>query len=251
MGRLRSTRDRQDASDLPLIPVADRTVGRTSAAPSGVKNRLYMFVTLTPTSYSKVISGPGVPVSRCPGVPVSRCPGVPVSRCPGVPVNRSGTTAAARPWMHQFPKHVGRWVLASPTKPYEGGALRHRATLVPSASPTTGPRLVRDTPISDDDCLAAPPASTKTSLQQRRSGHASTPLAATRRAERAVPRHLRLRGRSIPRRRHGAVTFGDGAWGFCKRRGRHAANGFPNDGAPGPTHPHRGTTVNGWLCWPP
>src|SRR5690349_7040732 len=44
--RVRSTRRRQDA-DLPRLPMAARTVGRTFRAPSGVEYRPSMFVTLT------------------------------------------------------------------------------------------------------------------------------------------------------------------------------------------------------------
>jgi hypothetical protein len=60
--RVRSTRRRTDAPDLPRLPVEDRTIGRTFTAPSGVTYRPSMFVTVTLPSYGKVIPGRGVPV---------------------------------------------------------------------------------------------------------------------------------------------------------------------------------------------
>lgn len=85
--RVRSTRRRQDASDLPRVPVENRTVGRTFTAPSGVIYRPSMFVTLTLPSYGKVIPGRGVPVY------------------PG----RYDYRRAAMDALH-FPKLVDRWV---------------------------------------------------------------------------------------------------------------------------------------------
>jgi hypothetical protein len=61
--RVRSTRRRQDAADLPTVPVQNRTIGRTFTAPCGVTYRPSMFVTLTLPSYGKVIPGRGVPVN--------------------------------------------------------------------------------------------------------------------------------------------------------------------------------------------
>jgi hypothetical protein len=86
-GRVRSTRRRQDVSDLPRVPVQNRTVGRTFTAPSGVKYRPSMFVTLTLPSYGKVIPGRGVPVH------------------PGRYDYRRAALDAL-----QFPKLVDRWV---------------------------------------------------------------------------------------------------------------------------------------------
>ena len=60
--RVRSTRRRMDAPELPRLPVEARTVGRTFTAPSGVSYRPSMFVTLTLPSYGKVVPGRGVPV---------------------------------------------------------------------------------------------------------------------------------------------------------------------------------------------
>jgi hypothetical protein len=60
--RVRSTRRRVDAPDLPRLPVEARTVGRNFTAPSGVTYRPSMFVTLTLPSYGKVIPGRGIPV---------------------------------------------------------------------------------------------------------------------------------------------------------------------------------------------
>lgn len=55
--RVRSTRRRQDVSDLPRVPVENRTVGRTFTAPSGVRYRPSMFVTLSCCPRSRVCDG--------------------------------------------------------------------------------------------------------------------------------------------------------------------------------------------------
>src|SRR5262245_39681597 len=60
--RVRSTRRRQDAPDLPRVPAEDRTVGRVFTAPSGKTYRPSMFVTLTLGSYGRV-TAEGVPVN--------------------------------------------------------------------------------------------------------------------------------------------------------------------------------------------
>ncbi|WP_051426093.1 replication initiator [Jiangella gansuensis] len=59
--RVRSTRRRQDAPDLPRLAVSDRTTGRVFEAPDGKTYRPSMFVTLTLPSYGRV-TGEGVPV---------------------------------------------------------------------------------------------------------------------------------------------------------------------------------------------
>jgi len=59
--RVRSTRRRQDAPDLPRLPMEDRTVGRVFTAPDGKTYRPSMFLTLTLGSYGRVTSE-GVPV---------------------------------------------------------------------------------------------------------------------------------------------------------------------------------------------
>ena len=59
--RVRSTRRRQDAPDLPRIAQEDRTVGRVFATPDGREYRPSMFLTLTMPSYGAVTSS-GVPV---------------------------------------------------------------------------------------------------------------------------------------------------------------------------------------------
>ncbi len=59
--RTRSTRRRQDAPDLPRLPVDRRTVGRTYEAPDGTVWRPSMFLTLTCGSYGKV-NADGTPV---------------------------------------------------------------------------------------------------------------------------------------------------------------------------------------------
>ena len=61
--RVRSTRRRGDAEDLPRLPVEARTIGRTFTAASGAVYRPSMFVTLTLPSYGKVIPGRGVPAN--------------------------------------------------------------------------------------------------------------------------------------------------------------------------------------------
>ncbi|MEU7679728.1 replication initiator [Micromonospora taraxaci] len=52
--RVRSTRRRQDAPDLPRVPMDNRTVGSTFTAPNGRTYRPSMFLTLTLPSYGKV-----------------------------------------------------------------------------------------------------------------------------------------------------------------------------------------------------
>ncbi|WP_242606220.1 replication initiator [Protofrankia symbiont of Coriaria ruscifolia] len=59
--RTRSTKRRQDAPDLPRLPVDRRTVGRTFTAADGTVWRPSMFLTLTCDSYGKVTSD-GTPV---------------------------------------------------------------------------------------------------------------------------------------------------------------------------------------------
>jgi hypothetical protein len=52
--RVRSTRRRQDAPDLPRVPVQDRTVGRAFTSASGRVYRPSMFATFTLPSYGRV-----------------------------------------------------------------------------------------------------------------------------------------------------------------------------------------------------
>jgi len=59
--RVRSTRRRQDAPDLPRVPQENRTVGRVFATLDGREYRPSMFLTLTMPSYGTVTSA-GVPV---------------------------------------------------------------------------------------------------------------------------------------------------------------------------------------------
>jgi len=85
--RVRSTRRRQDATDLPKIPTENRTIGRPFETPEGKCYRPSMFVTLTLPSYGKVLPGVGAP-------------------------ERPGTydyRRAALDALH-FPKLVDRWV---------------------------------------------------------------------------------------------------------------------------------------------
>ena len=60
---MRSTRRRQDAPDLPRVPLEDRTVGQTFTAPDGTTYRPSMFLTLTLPSYGPIIPGTGTPAS--------------------------------------------------------------------------------------------------------------------------------------------------------------------------------------------
>src|SRR3712207_1849175 len=61
--RARSTRRRQDAPDLPRVPMDQRTTGRVFIDPkTGHTYRPSMFLTLTLGSYGKVVPGTGVPV---------------------------------------------------------------------------------------------------------------------------------------------------------------------------------------------
>ncbi len=59
--RVRSTRRRQDATDLPKVPIENRTIGHTFQTPNGKAYRPSMFVTLTLPSYGRVIPGVGAP----------------------------------------------------------------------------------------------------------------------------------------------------------------------------------------------
>jgi hypothetical protein len=60
--RVRSTRRRPDAADLPQVPMANRTVGRTFTTPHGKEYRPSMFLTLTLPSYGPIRTGTGVPI---------------------------------------------------------------------------------------------------------------------------------------------------------------------------------------------
>jgi hypothetical protein len=59
--RVRSTRRRQDAPDLPRLPMENRTIGRVFPTPDGKSYRPSMFLTLTLPSYGRVRSD-GTPV---------------------------------------------------------------------------------------------------------------------------------------------------------------------------------------------
>lgn len=59
--RIRSTRRRQDAPDLPRVPMDDRTVGAVFTTPEGKTYRPSMFLTLTLPSYGRV-HGDGTPL---------------------------------------------------------------------------------------------------------------------------------------------------------------------------------------------
>ena len=93
--RVRSTRRRADAPDLPRVPMAARSVGRTFTSPTGHEYRPSMFITLTLDSYGRVVSGK--PDQRVAGA------GTPV-RPERYDYRRAGVEA-----MH-FPKLVERWV---------------------------------------------------------------------------------------------------------------------------------------------
>ncbi|HEV2928455.1 MAG TPA: replication initiator, partial [Propionibacteriaceae bacterium] len=60
--RVRSTKRRTDAANLPQVPMANRTVGRTFHTSDGKEYRPSMFLTLTLPSYGPIRSGTGVPV---------------------------------------------------------------------------------------------------------------------------------------------------------------------------------------------
>lgn len=85
--RVRSTRRRQDAPDLPRVPMDAATVGKTFTAPDGSTYRPSMFVTLTLPSYGRIIPGTGVPADP----------------------SRYDYRRAALDALH-FPKLVDRWV---------------------------------------------------------------------------------------------------------------------------------------------
>ena len=60
--RVRSTRRRHDAVDLPRLPVEDRSAGPTITAPDGTAYRPSRFITLTLGSYGRMVPGTGTPV---------------------------------------------------------------------------------------------------------------------------------------------------------------------------------------------
>jgi hypothetical protein len=60
--RVRSTRRRDDAADLPRVPVEDRSVGRTFTGREGREYRPSMFVTLTLPSYGRIDRETATPV---------------------------------------------------------------------------------------------------------------------------------------------------------------------------------------------
>lgn len=60
--RVRSTRRRTDADDLPRLPRSHRTVGRTWTGRDGQTYRPSMFITLTLPSYGRISPGTGCPV---------------------------------------------------------------------------------------------------------------------------------------------------------------------------------------------
>jgi hypothetical protein len=55
--RVRSTKRRNDAVDLPKVPADDRTIGRTFTSPDGREYRPSMFLTLTLPSYGPICDG--------------------------------------------------------------------------------------------------------------------------------------------------------------------------------------------------
>lgn len=69
--RVRSTRRRSDAADLPAVPVQARTIGRTFTTSDGKQFRPSMFVTLTLGSYGRVVPGRPDRVVPGAGTPVS------------------------------------------------------------------------------------------------------------------------------------------------------------------------------------
>lgn len=60
--RIRSTRRRSEAPDLPVQPVENRTIGQVYEGNLGRRYRPSMFVTLTLPSYGAIVPGRGVPV---------------------------------------------------------------------------------------------------------------------------------------------------------------------------------------------
>ncbi len=93
--RVRSTRRRSDAAELPKVPQEHRSVGRTFTAPDGTTYRPSMFVTLTLGSYGQVI--PGRKHARVPGA------GSPVR-----PTDYDYRRAAVEALL--FPRLFDRWV---------------------------------------------------------------------------------------------------------------------------------------------
>ena len=101
--RVRSTRRRSDAADLPRLPVEQRSVGRTFIAADGTTYRPSMFVTLTLGSYGRVdpwqagCAGSACRVHRCVR-PATTTGGRRWRRCtsPGCSTGGCRTCAVAR-----------------------------------------------------------------------------------------------------------------------------------------------------------
>ena len=106
--RVRSTRRRHDAPDLPRVPQEDRTVGRVFATPDGREYRPSMFLTLTMPSYGAVTSA-GVPLDPEP------------VRLPAAGVGRAAFRPAGRPVLAEPP----------PGRRLQGAVLRRRRTPTP------------------------------------------------------------------------------------------------------------------------
>jgi hypothetical protein len=70
--RVRSTRRRQDAPDLPRVPAEDRTIGRVFTAPDGKTYRSSMFVTPDEGAGQLHQASPRLPMRRSKGSPPSR-----------------------------------------------------------------------------------------------------------------------------------------------------------------------------------
>ena len=104
--RVRSTRRRSDAADLPQVPMASCTVGRTFTTPDGKEYRPSMFLTLTLPSYGPIRPGTGFRSTRTPtttGAPRwTRCTSRNWSTgsgktCGGAPATRCSTSPPSNP----------------------------------------------------------------------------------------------------------------------------------------------------------
>ena len=131
--RVRSTRRRPDAPDLPRVPMEDRTVGRSFTAPDGGTYRPSMFLTLTLPSYGTVRAGAPVDPDT-------------------YDYRRAALGCVALP-------EAGRPVLAEPAplRRLQGAVLRRRRTPTPAraAPPRRDPR--RDPPRRCSSRSSRPP----------------------------------------------------------------------------------------------
>ncbi|GAB3949712.1 hypothetical protein GCM10027614_48930 [Micromonospora vulcania] len=160
--RVRSTKRRQDAPDLPRLPVENRTVGRTFDGRGGQVFRPSMFLTLTLGSYGRVHSD-GTPVD--PDSYDYRRAAWDAVHFPGCSIG-SGRTCAAR--------SAGTSNTPVPSSHNAGSPLTRTS---PSGAPSPALSCGRSPPPRTTRCGGRPSISGSTNRAGRRSG--APTLAAT------------------------------------------------------------------------